>query len=324
MSTINRDRLPGHPRGRARRRRTARRWRCPRRCPSRRSGDALHQLGLALLAVALPLPLGRRVGQDEPGSDAVDRDAERAELVRHLPGEADLAGLGAGVGLDAGQADAAARSGGDVDDPAPAALPSSTGRPRGCTGTRCTGWRRRPLATSSSETSSIGGGSGPTTPPALLTRMSTPPTEAKNAVDLAGSLTSTVGRRVLVEPVTVAPSSRSAAAIAAPMPCAVPVTTAVLPASARGRHRSQPFSSSSRTSATPVCQISVMILVRAARRSRRSMPSAVQVATRRAGSTARPASRGMTGFGSARHVGSRHPGPREVLEPAAVASGLGS
>src|ERR1700689_5816231 len=116
MSTINRDRLPGYPR---------------RTLGDEEQhavgdvlglsqsphGDALHQLALALLAVALPLPLGRRVGEDEPGSDAVDRDAERTELVRHLPGEPDLARLRAGVGLDAGQADAAARSRGDVDDP---------------------------------------------------------------------------------------------------------------------------------------------------------------------------------------------------------------
>src|SRR5580692_2938221 len=121
MSTINRDRLPGHPRG-------------PLGYeelhavgdvlgfaePARRY--ALHQLPLALLAVALPLPLGRGVGQDEPGSDAVHGDAERPELVRHLPGEPDLAGLRAGVGLDTGQADAAACSRGDVDDPAPVAL----------------------------------------------------------------------------------------------------------------------------------------------------------------------------------------------------------
>ena len=44
------------------------------------------------------------------------------ELVRRLAREADLPGLRAGVRLDAGQADAAPGAGGDVDDPAVAAL----------------------------------------------------------------------------------------------------------------------------------------------------------------------------------------------------------
>src|SRR5579859_622248 len=74
-------------------------------------GDARHQLPLALLAVALPLPLGRRIGADEARSDAVDRDAERPELVRHLPGEPDLGRLRAGVCLDPRLADAPAGCG---------------------------------------------------------------------------------------------------------------------------------------------------------------------------------------------------------------------
>ena len=90
--------------------------------PSPPGGNARHQFPLARLAVARPLPLGRRVGQDEAGRDAVDRDTERPQFVRHLPGEPDLAGLGAGVRLDPGQADGAPGSRGDVDDPAPAAL----------------------------------------------------------------------------------------------------------------------------------------------------------------------------------------------------------
>ena len=73
---------------------------------------------LPLLAVRLPLPLGRRVGAHEAGRDVVDRDAPRAELMRQLPGEADLRGLGRRVGLDAGQADPQARAAGDVDDAA--------------------------------------------------------------------------------------------------------------------------------------------------------------------------------------------------------------
>src|ERR1700749_2303781 len=83
-------------------------------------GDALHELALAFIAVALPLLFGRGVGAHEPGCDAVHRDAVLAELVGHLPGEADLSGLRARVRLDAREADAAAGAGGDVDDPAAA------------------------------------------------------------------------------------------------------------------------------------------------------------------------------------------------------------
>src|ERR1700685_165150 len=83
-------------------------------------GNLLHELALAFLAVAFPLLFGRGVGAHEPGCDAVHRDAVLAELVGHLPGEADLAGLRARVRLDPGEADAAASAGGDVDDPAAA------------------------------------------------------------------------------------------------------------------------------------------------------------------------------------------------------------
>src|ERR1700683_2219609 len=79
-----------------------------------------------------------------------------------------------------------------------------------------------------SVTSSIGWPTCPATPPALLTRMSTSPTAAKNSRTATGSLKSALS---LSTPCTVAPSSLSAAAIAVPMPCATPVTTAVLPAS---------------------------------------------------------------------------------------------
>ena len=94
--------------------------------------DVLEQGLLAVLAVAVPLRLGGRVREHESGCDAVDGDAERPQLVCHLPGEADLAGLGRGVGLDAGEADAAAGPGGDVDDPPVAGGASSAGRRRGC------------------------------------------------------------------------------------------------------------------------------------------------------------------------------------------------
>src|SRR6266550_1179724 len=72
---------------------------------------------LPLLPVALPLTDARRVGEHEAGRDAVHGDAERAELVRGLAREADLARLGTRVRLDPGEADAAAGARGDVDDP---------------------------------------------------------------------------------------------------------------------------------------------------------------------------------------------------------------
>src|ERR1700761_2037222 len=83
-------------------------------------GDALHELALAFLTVALPLLFRCGVGEHETRRDAVHRDAVPAEFVGHLPGEADLAGLRARVRLDAREAGAAVGAGGDVDDPAAA------------------------------------------------------------------------------------------------------------------------------------------------------------------------------------------------------------
>ena len=57
-------------------------------------------------AIAFPLPLGRRIGAHEAGRDRVDGDAELPELVGELPGQSDLARLGRGIGLNAGEADA--------------------------------------------------------------------------------------------------------------------------------------------------------------------------------------------------------------------------
>jgi len=68
-------------------------------------GDPGDQRPLPVRAVAVPLGLRGRVGQHEAGRDAVHGNPVRAELVRHLPGEAELAGLGGGVGLDARLAD---------------------------------------------------------------------------------------------------------------------------------------------------------------------------------------------------------------------------
>ena len=72
-------------------------------------GDALDQRGLAFGPVGLPLPFRGGVGTNKAGGDIVDRDAPGAEFVGELAGEADLGGLGRGVGLDAGQADAETR-----------------------------------------------------------------------------------------------------------------------------------------------------------------------------------------------------------------------
>ena len=80
---------------------------------------------------------------------------------------------------------------------------------------------------SSPVTSSSGLPTCPATPPAQLTRMSTGPRPPKKAATAAGADRSAVS---LSTPCTVAPSRRSASAIPAPMPCAVPVTTAVFPA----------------------------------------------------------------------------------------------
>src|SRR5262249_21637757 len=88
-----------------------------------KAGD---QSGLARRTHCVPLTLSGRVGAHEPRRDTVDRDAERTQLVRELAREPDLAGLGAGIGLDAGEAHAEAGAAGDVDDPAPA-LPLHAG-----------------------------------------------------------------------------------------------------------------------------------------------------------------------------------------------------
>ena len=194
--------------------------------------DAGHQVTLAVLAVAGPLPLGGRVGQDEAGTDAVHRDAEGPQLVGHLPGEAELARLGAGVGLDAGLAHGQRGRRRDVDDPAPAALlharhhgpgaqeragqvgvdhgmpvlarrpPRAAGRPG-----------RRPRRLVVDQDVHVAAGRG-----------------GKNARTWSALVRSA---SCLSTPVTMAPSARRAATMAAPMPCAVPVTTAVCSRPAR-------------------------------------------------------------------------------------------
>src|SRR5438552_5780053 len=81
---------------------------------------------------------------------------------------------------------------------------------------------------SASLISSIGRPTWPTTPPAQLTRTSTRPMPSTRAVTCRGSARSAVSRSTRW---TFAPSSASPSAMAVPMPCADPVTSATLPAS---------------------------------------------------------------------------------------------
>src|SRR3954447_15826661 len=76
---------------------------------------------------------------------------------------------------------------------------------------------------SASETSSSGRPTWPTTPPAQLTSTSTRARRASRSSTAAESDTSHSSRST---PWTVMPSPRSAATMAAPMPCAAPVTSA--------------------------------------------------------------------------------------------------
>src|SRR4051794_35004197 len=76
---------------------------------------------------------------------------------------------------------------------------------------------------SASDTASTGWWTWPATPPAQLTSTSTRPICATSASTAAESVTSHSSRST---PWTVNPSAASAAAIAAPIPCAVPVTSA--------------------------------------------------------------------------------------------------
>src|SRR5438477_2556742 len=81
---------------------------------------------------------------------------------------------------------------------------------------------------SSSLTSSRGLPTWPATPPALLTRTSMRPSRLMRPATCAGSERSAVSRSTRW---TFAPSSSRPSAIAVPMPCAVPVTSATFPLS---------------------------------------------------------------------------------------------
>src|SRR6478752_552233 len=115
VSAIDRDHLPRHPGGLVRdEEEDAVRDVLGLAQAARR--DLSENRALPLIAVALPLADARRVREHEARRDAVHGDAERAELVRGLAREPDLPRLGARVGLDSGEADAASRARGDVDD----------------------------------------------------------------------------------------------------------------------------------------------------------------------------------------------------------------
>src|SRR3954451_24510526 len=116
-ATVDRDHLAGQPRGSAQEHDAVGDVLRPAEPPER---DPLQERALPLLSVGVPLRDRRRDREDEPRRDRVDRNAERAELVRRLAREPELAVLGAGVGLDAGQGHAAPRARGDVHDPPPA------------------------------------------------------------------------------------------------------------------------------------------------------------------------------------------------------------
>src|ERR1700678_1024814 len=105
------------------------------------------------------------------------------------------------------------------------------------------------LRQASTGTSSSGRPTCPTTPPAVLTRMSTGPTAVKTSLTADGSVRSAAvsadpSRAVgcLSTRCTLAPSAARASAIAAPIPWAPPVTTATLPASDMLKHSVSHFS----------------------------------------------------------------------------------
>ena len=146
--------------------------------------------------------------------------------MRGLAREADLPRLRARVGLDPGEADAAAGAGRDVDDAPVARLLHARERPRACRRTCSSGWRPRSRATRRRRRPRAACRPGRTTPPALLTRMSTRPIRSTSAATCCGSATSAVSRST---PCSGRAVLRERVGIAAPMPCAVPVTSATRP-----------------------------------------------------------------------------------------------
>ena len=56
-------------------------------------GDAIQQRALAVRAIGLPLPFGRGVRANETGSNVVDSDPPRSELVGELASEAEVNAL---------------------------------------------------------------------------------------------------------------------------------------------------------------------------------------------------------------------------------------
>ena len=205
------------------------------RLAGRAGRDVLQQRPLAVGAVAVPLGLGGRVGEHEPRRDAVDGDAERAQLVGHLPGEADLAGLRRGVGLDAGEADAAPGARGDVDDPAVAGgLHDARGGPGAVE-------RRAQVGVQDG----VPGGVGQLVDRRVRLALHSPGVVDEN-VQLAEAgeervhgVASPAGRRCPCRPgARSRPPPGAGPRWPRPMPCAVPVTTAACPSSCPMRQSS--------------------------------------------------------------------------------------
>ena len=88
--------------------------------PMRRMAMRSANCAPELLAVGVPLPLVVGAGRHEARRHRVDRDAERPQFLGELLHQPDLAVLGRGIGLDAGQAGGEAGAARDGDD-APAA-----------------------------------------------------------------------------------------------------------------------------------------------------------------------------------------------------------
>ena len=100
-------------------------WRC-RRAAEPPSAIDSEQPRLPIGAGGVPLPLGRRIGAHEARRHVVDRDVPGPSSCASWRVRPICAGLGRGIGLDAGQADAEPGAARDVDDPpgpSPAFIP---------------------------------------------------------------------------------------------------------------------------------------------------------------------------------------------------------
>ena len=85
-------------------------------------GDTVGECAAEVLAVGIPLPLVVRAGGHEARRHGIDGDAERPQLLGELLHQPDLAVLGRGIGLDAGQAGGEPGPARDRDDASAAGL----------------------------------------------------------------------------------------------------------------------------------------------------------------------------------------------------------